>query len=208
MRTLLAPGAGDGTPIRLQRGGDCNTGPILVTARIDPAKAEGSYPKGDIDDAGFGLHLRYTLDGTDLVPRTTYEGVAELDQSNAFSVDFGPGTHVLNYPGTLELVGGVGLWTVDIQARQFPVPHLHWHWLLWRLQATGLGNTIPGLQLGVSLPTHHSLLGCYNGKATIITGTGETVLLGQVPIPVFGSVQVKSSGSDDPMLWMFSAWFG
>jgi hypothetical protein len=205
VRTLLAPGSGDGTPIRLQRGADC-AGPIVVYARIDPARSEGALRAGDIDDEGFGLHLRYTIDATDVVPRTTYVGVQELDASNSFAVEFGPGTHALNYGGSLELVGGVGLWTVDIQARALPIVHLHWHWLLWRVPVNLSGG--PPETAGVFLPTHHSTIGCYNGLARVLMTTGETVVLGQTAIPAFGAVAVMNTGSGDSDLWFFSGWFG
>jgi hypothetical protein len=204
MRTLLAPGSGDNTPIRLQRGGDCD-GALVVHARIDPAPAEGAYPQGDIDKEGFGLHLRYTLDSTDIVPRTTYTGVADLKHSNAFSVEFGSGTHALNYGGgTLELVGGTGLWMVDIQARPLRQVHMHWHWLLWRAPVN-VSGTLPN----VSIPTHHSLLGSYTPGATVNTGTGDPIALGQTAIPVFGSVNVQTSGvGGGRFVWLFSGWFG
>lgn len=196
MRTVLAPGAG--TPIQLMSGSCApkGSGARVLFARIEPARAEGPYPAGSYDDAGYGLHLEYSIGARDAVQRLNYPGVKELDQTNDLVVKLGPGSHWLNYPGEVRLAGGSGLWVVDVQVLEVEAPRPHWHWLLRRLRA---GER-------VSVAEHHERVGCSAGLVRMQAWDGSTVRLSATPVPVVGPLMVT-----DPFMrsvWIFSGFYG
>lgn len=205
MRTLLAPGPGPrnrppaSTPLKLLAGTTCPASqPRLVFARIDPAPAEGAFAPGTVDDNGFPLHLQYTIQGEDAVGHTTYPGVAELDSTRETIVEFGPGCHWLNYPGEIALVGGAGLWVVDIQVVPATERHLHWHYLLQRVE---VGDTF-------TMPSGHSVVGTFNPAATLAMFDDYELVVGAPPVPAFGAITVNTTGSSDDELWVYTGWYG
>lgn len=204
MRTLLAPGP-TGRPLMLlgQSCAKAADGARVLFARIKPAAAQGAYAAGTVDADGFGLHIRYSVPAEDAVPHTDYPGVAELESTRDLVVDFGPGTHWLNYPGEVSLVGGAGLWLVDIQIRPVAKPHPHWH----SLRRSVLDDA------AFEMPHAHEEIGSYNESAilTMSDDAGVTqlrCLVGAVPVPASGTVTVSNTGSDDRSLWIFTRWFG
>ena len=197
VRTVLAPGSGDGTALNV-RAGSCasrNSGARVLLARIEPAPAEGKFPRGTFDDEGYGLHLAYSIQARDALPHFDYPGVRELDQTNELVVPFGPGTHWLNYPGEVRLVGGKGLWLVDLQVIDVERPKPHWHWLLRRLKGA----------MQVSVPSHHSMVGCCSGTAVMTWLDDTTVQASSTPVPVMGPLVMKA-GSGTTLA--FSGWYG
>jgi hypothetical protein len=196
VRTVLAPGSGDGTPLHV-RSGSCaarSGGARVLLARIEPATKEGRYESGRVDDDGFGLHLAYSIVAKDALPHFDYPGVKELDQSNELVIRFGPGTHWLNYPGEVRLVGGIGLWLVDLQLIEVDRPRAHWHWLLRRV--------LKGK--AVTAPSHHSMVGCCAGAVKMTTWEGSQASLSSTPVPVTGPLTV----TDGELTWVFSGWYG
>jgi hypothetical protein len=196
VRTVLAPGSGDGTSL-LVRSGSCaarSGGARVLLARIEPAPKEGGYAAGKVDEDGFGLHLAYSITARDALPHFDYPGVKELDQSNELEIRLGPGTHWLNYPGEVRLVGGVGLWLVDLQLIEADRPKTHWHWLL-RLVQKGKAVTVP---------SHHSMVGSCSGTVTMATWLETAVNLTTTPVPVQGPLTVTDGGPK----WVFSGWYG
>lgn len=199
MRTLLAPGSGDGTPLHL-RAGSCSARGVarVLFARIEPARAEGKYPRGSFDDEGYGLHIAYSIPAKDAVPHFDYPGVKELPQSNEMEVRFGPGTHWLNYPGECRLVGGKGLWLVDVQVIEVDRTNPHWHWLLRRLPRSGSFATSP----------HHSLVGSADSAARMRAWDGSTMRVSSPAVPVMGALSVRSTGSASATVLTYSGWYG
>jgi len=182
------------------RSGACaarSGGARVLLARIEPAAAEGKYPKGTYDDAGYGLHLAYAIEAKDALPHFDYPGVKELDQSNELVVPFGPGTHWLNYPGEVRLVGGKGLWLVDLQIIEVERPRPHWHWLLRRVSGGGT----------VTSPSHHSMVGCCNGVVRMAAWDGSEVRVSSPPVPIMGPLTVTNAGSSRTTL-LYSGWYG
>lgn len=199
MRTLLAPGP-KGSPIRVLSGtsGACEGAPVRVLfARIQAAPPEGTFDAGRVDADGFGLHLRYTIAAEDGVPHTNYPGVAELESSRELVVEFGAGTHYLNHPGEVVLVGGEGLWLVDLQVVRVREPFPHWHWLLRRVKEEAF----------FPMPHGHTVLGCYNGTASL-TADGVQLLVGATPVPASGDIKVRSASDRTNSAWLFSGFFG
>lgn len=196
MRTVLAPGSGDGTPLHL-RAGSCAArcgGARVLFARIEPARGEGKYPRGSYDEAGYGLHLAYSIGAKDVVPHLDYPGVRELEDTNELVVRFGPGTHWLNYPGEVRLAGGKGLWLVDIQMIEADRTEPHWHWLVRRVRA---GQR-------VTVPSHHAAVGSTDGSARLRTWDGSVVSGASPPVPVTGALTVASATST----LVFTGWYG
>jgi hypothetical protein len=182
------------------RAGSCaarSGGARVLLARIEPAHAEGGYPQGTLDDEGYGLHLAYSIEAKDALPHFDYPGVRELDQTNELVVSFGPGTHWLNYPGEVRLVGGKGLWLVDLQVIEVERPRPHWHWLLRRLK---VGKRF-------SVPSHHSMVGCCNGAVVMATWDDTVVRVSSPPVPVMGPLTVTRAGTSGAT-WAFSGWYG
>lgn len=202
MRTILAPGSTDRIGLLV---GSCSReqsrGARVLFARIQPAPAEGAYTEGKVDGDGFPLHLRYSFAAEDVVPRRDYPGVAEQESTRDVAVQLGAGTHYLNYQGEVELAGGDGLWLVDIQMVQVPERHLHWHWLM---RSVAQGSKY-------RLPHAHTVIGTYNPDAVLSLWDGEQGLrlrTGQVTAPTHGEIEVTSTGSTDPNLWIFTGWYG
>lgn len=199
MRTLLAPGR-KGSPIRVLANAaeGCDGGSVrVIFARIQPAPAEGDFEAGRTDADGLGLHLRYTIAGDDGVPHVTYPGVRELDSSRELVVDFGPGTHYLNYPGDVVLVGGEGLWLVDLQVVRVRAPSPHWHWLLRKVKA----------EWSFAMPHGHTVIGCYDGTATLRVDS-VALQAGATPVPAAGDIYVKATPDPANAVWLFSGFFG
>lgn len=201
MRYLVGTGPGsgtDGTPIKLLAGSSCPANrPRLLFATIVPAAAQGGIAAGAVDQNGLPMHLTYTVQGDDAVPRTTYENVTHLPHTRETVLEFGPGTHFLNYPGELALISGQGLWQVDIQIVLVHETHLHWHWLQ-RIVQSGQSFT---------LPAAHNLIGSYNANATLEVSTGAVqyeLIVGSPPVPVFGGATVTNTGSRDNNLWVYT----
>jgi hypothetical protein len=199
MRTLLAPGP-KGSPIRVLSAttGACVSDDVRVLfARIQPAAAQGGYDAGEVDEQGFGLHLRYTITAEDGVPHTNYPGVEELESTRELVVEFGSGTHYLNYPGEVVLVGGKGLWLVDLQVVRVRTPFPHWHWLL---QQAPQDRTF-------QVPHGHTVVGCYNGTATL-TVNDVKLLLSATPVPATGDIFVQDASDRSSRVWVFFGFFG
>lgn len=166
----------------------------MLLARIEPARAEGKFSKGTYDDEGYGLHLAYAIEARDALPHFDYPGVKELEQTNELLVRFGQGTHWLNYPGEVRLIGGKGLWLVDLQLIEVDRPRPHWHWLLRRV--------VEGK--AVTVPSHHSQVGCCNGAVRMAAWDDSEVRLSAPPVPVLGALTVTRGGPT----WVFSGWYG
>lgn len=191
MFKFLAQPAGQARPLRMKK-----CAPKILYALIRPAPAEGGHLAGGIDADGYGLHLRYTAEMDEEVgPHDEYPGVAFDKPGHSLVVEFDGGTHYIAHPGTIELVGGVGLWFVQIvevkPKDHVHVPHMHW---LARFVARTASPT---------LPDHHQFVGSYDPTQVYTSAQGTPIQPGAIPVPAWGEV---GAASEDSVL--FSAWFG
>jgi hypothetical protein len=98
----------------------------------------------------------------------------------------------------VRLVGGKGLWLVDIQVLETDRTRPHWHWLLRRVKARDT----------VTVPSHHAMVGCYSGSVQMNAWDGSSLRVAASPVPVMGPLTVLSTGTPRPATWLFSGWYG
>lgn len=181
---VASPAAGGAIPLLES----CSPRELFV--RIRPVAASGRA-----DTEGHPLHLRYRItrgeDQRELRPRTvagpnTSDGVLELRLG-------GNQRHVLRHYGTLDLVGGVGNWTVEMwEGRSDLAPH--WH----RMPALLSGATPYVLPFYERIGTAETAL--------LVTDTaGVVVTLGREPVAIATTTLLGPAlGSH----WIWTEWWG